>query len=121
MNSEDLRQHIAAFADPILKPLLLEVVVAFTTRSFDAGRARVALVDLFQNLCRPNLRTDRNCQLVERCLSEVAALDESAGAPSRYRGFPSDANALHDAITSPSIAKNFGCTPEQLLAEARTL
>jgi hypothetical protein len=121
MNSEDLRRHIAAFADPILKPLLLEVVAAFTTPSFDAGCARVALVDLFYNLCTPNLRTDRNCQLVERCLSDVAVLLESAGVPSRYRDFLSDANALHDAITSPSIAENFGCTPEQLLAEARTL
>jgi hypothetical protein len=121
MNSQDVCQHVAAFADPILKPLLLEVVAAYVTPSFSADRARIALVELFESLCTPRLRTERNCQLVERRFSDIAMLEESAGVPSRYKGFLSDANALHDAITSPTIAKNFGCTPEQLLVEARTL
>jgi hypothetical protein len=121
MNSENLRHDVAAFADPILKPLLLEVVAAFVTRLFDADRARIALVSLFEGLCEPHLRTERNCQFVERCLSEVAVLNESASVPSRYRAFLSDANALHDVISSPAIAENFGCTPEQLLLEARSL
>ncbi len=121
MNSEDLCQHVTAFADPILRPLLLEVVAMFIAPSFDTGRARIALVNLFEGLCKPHLRTDRNCQFVERCLSDVAVLNESTKVPSRYKGFLSDANALHDAISSPTIAENFGCTPEQLLAEARAL
>ncbi len=50
MNSEDLCQHVTAFADPILRPLLLEVVAMFIAPSFDTGRARIALVNLFEGL-----------------------------------------------------------------------
>ena len=121
MNSENLCQHVAAFADPVLKPLLLEAVAAFIAPSFDASRARIALVHLFEGLCQPHLRTERNCQFVERCLTDLAVLNELTRVPCRYKGFLSDANALHDAISSPTIAENFGCTPEQLLAEARAL
>jgi hypothetical protein len=121
MKSEDLCRHITDFADPALKPLLLEVLAAYTAPSFNAGRARLALVELFHSLCTPELRTDRNCQFVDFCLGNVAALKESAGALSQYRDFLSNANVLHDTIGAPSIAENFGCLPEQLLAEARTL
>jgi hypothetical protein len=121
MTQTDLHQRVEVRADPALRPALLEVLAAFSTLSFSADRARDALVSLFERLSSPGIRTSENCAFVEHYLMDVESVCGSHDMPARYREFLCNANALHDAITAPAIAENFGCLPEQLMAEARTL
>jgi hypothetical protein len=89
--------------------------------SINLVELKAELIALLQHLSAPGGRTDENCK----------AVDSRFGLADTWldKDLPHDfhdllaymSEALHDTISAPDIAVNFGCTPEQLLETARKL
>lgn len=109
-----------------LRPLvqrLYEELLAEPTPNLD--RLRGSIISVLEFVASPNGRTDANCDTVNMFLMDVTDQWE--------RPWPEDlpdefqevlrrmADTLHDTVSAPEIAENFGSTPEQLLPIARAL
>ncbi len=109
-----------------LRPLvqrLYEDLMAEPTRNLD--RLKDSIISVLEFLASPYGRTDANCDTVNMFLMDVTDQWE--------RPWPEDlpddfqkvlgrmADTLHDTVSAPEIAQNFGSTPEQLLPMARAL
>jgi hypothetical protein len=107
-------------ADPALTPLVEAVRSCLTTSALDLAAIKRALIALFKFLASPVGRTDANCQAVD----SFFLLDDSwlsERLPEAYHDVMAHMDALHDTVSAPKIAENFGSTPEQLLERARNL
>jgi hypothetical protein len=84
----------------------------------DVAAVRASLITLFEYLSSPAGRTDANCRAVDGFfyLNDDLPLER---LPDSLQDVFAHMDALHDTITTPDIAENFGSTPEQLLERAR--
>lgn len=100
---------------------MFEVLTAYAAVPPDEERARSALVELFACLSQPTMRTEPNCVAVD--LFFALELDRLSVTmlPRQFVDFLSEPLGLHDTVTAPEIADNFGTTPEELLVKARRL
>jgi hypothetical protein len=110
---------------PDLKPLLRRVYDDVLTSPVNLSNLKQSLVELLRYLSEEG-RTNANCwatdlffcsddDLWERDWSEQNLPDDFHDVLAMM------GEALHDTVTSPDIAGNFYCLPEQLLERARRL
>ena len=107
---------------PQLGPLLRELHDATTSTELSLARVKQALVQLFSLLASPEGRTHANCDAADQFIYWGDDWKPAWGEvlPDPYIDILG-CGALHDTVSAPSVAENFGCTPEQLLAKARAL
>ena len=104
--------------DAVLEPLMQSVRAAVFASEMDAGTVKASLITLLEYLSSSTGRTDSNCCAVDGffCLDDDLPLER---LPDSLQDVFAHMDALHDTITAPQIAENFGSTPEQLLERAR--
>lgn len=106
-----------------LKSLLKHFYEALLKKPYDLGEVKTATIAVLEFLVSPQGHTDANCRGVDLfiCLDDDWENDWS-DLPEDYRDIIADmGHFLHDAVTSPNIAKDFGSLPEQLLERAKQL
>jgi hypothetical protein len=108
---------------PDLKPLLYRVHDDVLTSPVNLPALKNSLVELLQYLAVEG-RTNANCWAVD--LFFCSDLGEhhwtEQNLPDDFHAVLSMmGEALHDTVTSPDVASNFGCLPEQLLERAKRL
>jgi hypothetical protein len=105
-------------ADATLRPLMQSVRAALFGSPIDLAAVKASLVALFEYLTSPAGRTDANCCAVDGFfyLDEDLPLER---LPDSLQDVFAHMDALHDTISAPQIAENFGSTPEALLERAR--
>ncbi len=102
-----------------LEPLARDLHEALVADPTDLDQIRAALERVLVFLASPAGRTDANCTAIDSflCLGEFEWLD----LPDALQDVLGDmAGALHDTVSSPETAANFGSTPEQLLGRLRS-
>ena len=105
-----------------LKPLLQAVNDAVTSRPPNLRATKKALTELLHFLGNEG-RTDANCWVTDLFFCLDKGCDWAA------QELPEDlhdilsrmGSALHDTVSAKDIAEDFGCLPEQLLADLRKL
>jgi hypothetical protein len=108
-------------ADPGLLPLMEKLHTSLNATPIDLVAVKGALVEVLEFLASPKERTDANCSAVDLFLMHDDAWD-SERLPEEYAEILAHmSDALHDTVSAPEIAKNFGSTPEQLLVKALEL
>jgi hypothetical protein len=116
-----LRAGEAALPD--LKPKLLRVHNDAIAIPVNLAALKSSLVKLLEYLSTEG-RTNANCwatdlffssDQLEHCWSDQDLPEDFHGVLAKM------GEALHDTVSSPHVAKNFGCLPEQLLEEAEHL
>lgn len=105
-------------ADATLRPLLQSVRAAICATPLDLASVRTLLIALFEYLGSPAGRTEANCCAVDGFffLDDDLPLER---LPDSLQEVFAHLDALHDTISAPDTAKNFGSTPEQLLERMR--
>jgi hypothetical protein len=105
-------------ADATLQPLMQSVRSAVFASPLDVPAVKASLITLLEYLSSPAGPTDANCCAVDGFfyLDDDLPLER---LPDSLQDLFAHMDALHDAITAPQIAENFGSTPEQLLERAR--
>src|SRR6267378_2297341 len=105
-------------ADATLRPLMQSVRAALFASPIDLTAVKASLVALFEYLTSPTGRSDANCCAVDGFfyLDDDLPLER---LPDSLQDVFAHMDALHDTITAPQIAENFGSTPEQLLQRVR--
>jgi len=105
-------------ADATLQPLMQSVRAAIFASPLDAATVKASLIALLEYLSSPAGRTDANCCAVDRFfyLDDDLPLEN---LPDSLQDVFGHMDALHDTITAPQIAENFGSTPEALLERVR--
>jgi hypothetical protein len=105
-------------ADATLRPIMQTLRARVSASPFDPAAVKASLVALFEHLSSPAGRTDTNCCAVDGFfyLDEDLPLER---LPDSLQDVFAHMDALHDTITAPQIAENFGSTPEQLLERVR--
>jgi hypothetical protein len=105
-------------ADATLQPLMQSIRAAVFASPLDVPAVKASLIALLQYLSSPAGRTDANCCAVDGFFS----LDDDLPLerlPDPLQDVFAHIDALHDTITAPQIAENFGSTPEALLERVR--
>jgi hypothetical protein len=95
-----------------------------TTRPIDLQALKISLVELLRYL-RDEGRTNANCWAADLFF----CADDWEEHHWSEQDLPEDfhdllammGEALHDTVSNPEIAQNFGCLPEQLLKSAERL
>jgi len=109
---------------PDLQPLLRKLYLNVLSDPTDLVRLKKSLEELLEFLASEG-RTNANCWAVDSffCLSEGWERDwTDQGLPEDFDDvFARMGQALHDAVRTPDIARNFECLPEQLLDQVRRL
>ncbi len=105
-------------ADATLQALMQSVRTALFASPLDPATIKASLIALFEYLSSPVGRTDANCCAIDTffCLDDDLPLER---LPEALQDVFAHMDALHDTITAPDIAENFGSTPEQLLERVR--
>jgi hypothetical protein len=108
---------------PELEPILSRVHDAVLTNPVNLPNLKHSLVELLQYLSGAG-RTNANCWAVD--LFFCSDLGErhwtEQNLPDDFHAvFAMLGEALHDTVTSPDVAGNFACLPEQLLERAERL
>jgi hypothetical protein len=98
-------------ADAALQPLMQSVRAALFASPLDIATVKASLVALFKYLSSPTGRSDTNCRAVDSFfyLDDDLPLER---LPDSLHDIFAHMDALHDTITAPHIAENFGSTPE---------
>jgi hypothetical protein len=112
-------------ASPELKPLLRQVYEDVLTAPVNLPDLRRSLMELLRYLGEAG-RTNANCWATDLFFGSPEDLWERDWSE---QNLPDDfhdllaimGEALHDTVTSPEIARNFDCLPEQLLERAKRL
>ncbi len=106
-------------ADARLQPLMQSARHAVVASPLDLPAVKSSLIALFEYLSSPAGRTDANCCAVDGFfyLDDDLPLER---LPDSLQDVFAHIDALHDTITAPQIAGNFGSTPEQLLERVRS-
>lgn len=108
---------------PDLKPMLLRVHNDATAVPVHLAALKNSLVKLLQYLNGEG-RTNANCWATDLFLSadELEHCWQDQEWPEDFHNVLAKmGQALHDTVSSPEVARNFGCLPEQLLEEAESL
>ena len=108
---------------PGLKPKLLRVHNDATAIPVNLAALKNSLVKLLEYLSTEG-RTSANCWATDLFLSSDALEHcwSDQDLPEDFHNLLAMmGEALHDTVSSPHIAENFGCLPEQLLEEAERL
>jgi hypothetical protein len=105
-------------ADATLRPLMQSVRAAVFASPLDVPVVKASLIALFEYLGSPTGHTDSNCCAVDGffCLDDDLPLER---LPDSLQDVFAHMDTLHDTITAPQIAENFGSTPKQLLERVR--
>lgn len=108
---------------PDLKPLVLSIHNEVTTSPVNLLVLKSSLVKLLQYLSGEG-RTNANCRTTDLffCSDDLEHVWSEQDLPEDFHAVLAKmGEALHDTVTSPDVARNFGCLPEQLLECARSL
>jgi len=108
---------------PELRPLLRCVHDDVLTNPIDLPALKNSLVHLLQYLTGAG-RTNANCWAADMffCSDDWEHDRAEQNLPDDFHEVLSKmGEALHDTVTNPEIASNFGCLPEQLLKGAERL
>jgi hypothetical protein len=108
---------------PALKTLLFRVHDDATTSPVNLPALKNSLVELLQYL-NGDGRTNANCWAADLffCSDEWEHDWSEQSLPDDFHDVLAKmGEALHDTVTSPDVARNFGCLPEQLLECAEAL
>jgi hypothetical protein len=108
---------------PDLKPLVLRVHNSATTNPVDLPALKNGLVKLLQYLSGDG-RTNANCWATDLffCSDDGEHHWSDQTLPDDFHDVLAKmGEALHDTVSSPDVASNFGCLPEQLLECAERL
>ena len=108
---------------PVLKPLLFRVHNDVTASPVNLPALKNSLVELLQYLSGEG-RTNANCWAVDLffCSDNWEHDWSEQNLPDDFHDVLAKmGEALHDTVTSPDVASNFGCLPEQLLECAQCL
>jgi hypothetical protein len=103
-----------------LKPLLRETYQTLLSQPRDFSAIQRALQNLLQYLSAEG-RTNANCWATDLFFLLCTGWERDWADPELPEPFndifSKMADALHDTVSAPEIARNFGCLPEQLLAD----
>jgi hypothetical protein len=108
---------------PDLKPLLFRVHNDVTTSPLSLPALKKSLVELLQYLSGEG-RTNANCWAADLffCSDDWEHDWSEQDLPEDFHSvLAMMGEALHDTVSSPDVARNFGCLPEQLLECAERL
>ena len=108
---------------PDLKPLVLSVHSEVTTSPVNLSALKSSLVKLLQYLSGEG-RTNANCRATDLffCSDDLENVWSEQDLPEDFHAvLAMMGEALHDTVTSPEVARNVGCLPEQLLERAERL
>ena len=108
---------------PDLKPLVLSVHNEVITSPVNLPALKSSLVKLLQYLSGDG-RTNANCRATDLffCSDDLEPVWSEQDLPEDFHTvLAMMGEALHDTVTSPDVARNFGCLPEQLLECAERL
>jgi hypothetical protein len=103
---------------PELAPLLYAIYGLIQEPVADLLAIRGALRELLQFLSTDHGRINANCSAADAFFLDIDNKWEKTWAelPDTYQDLLGDiGGGLHDTVSSPDIAENFGSTPEQLL------
>lgn len=109
---------------PELKPLLYDTYTLVLANPKNLSALKQSLQALLEYLAGPG-RTNANCWAVDLFFMT----DDNWESDWGEQGLPDDfaniftamGGALHDTVSSPHIAENFGSLPEQILAQVNRL
>ena len=107
-------------ADPVLRPLVETLNAHLQNRPLDFRAIKTAMIAVLEFLSSPAGRTDANCRAADAFFFHDESWVE-AELPDPYHDVFAHMDALHDTVTAPHIAQNFGSSPDQLLERARSL
>jgi hypothetical protein len=111
-------------ASPELRPLLERAYVEILASPTNLAALKKSLDELLEFLSGRG-RTNSNCWAADLffCVSDGWERDwTDQSLPEEFHDVLAKmGEALHDTVQSPTVAKNFGCLPEQLLEEVRNL
>jgi hypothetical protein len=108
---------------PELRPLVFRVHINATTTPVDLPALKSSVVALLQYLSAQG-RTNANCWAADLFFSsdDLDHVWSEQELPDDFHALLAMmGEALHDTVSSPEIAQNFGCLPEQLLKRAKRL
>jgi hypothetical protein len=108
---------------PELKPLVLRVHNDVATSPVNLLALKNSLMELLQYLSGEG-RTSANCWAADLffCSDDGEHHWSDQDLPDDFHDVLAKmGEALHDTVTSPGVASNFGCLPEQLLECAERL
>lgn len=108
---------------PGLKPLLLRVHSDVLTSPVNLPALKKSLMELLQYLSGEG-RTNANCWAADLffCCDDWEHDWSEQNLPDDFHDvFAMMGEALHDTVSSPDVASNFGCLPEQLLERVERL
>ena len=109
---------------PELQPLLRQIYDDVLASPVDLAALKRSLTTLLEYLANRG-RTNANCWAVDLffCMSEGWERDwTEQNLPDEFHDVLSFmGQALHDTVSTPNIAENFDCLPEQLLDRVRRL
>jgi hypothetical protein len=108
---------------PCIHEMLEELRSVSVERPPRLDAIKKSLVRILTFLASHEGRTDANCSSV----NDFILIDENWARPwdelpppfADVFSFMSE--ALHDTVSAPDVAENFGCTPEQILKMAQAL
>ncbi len=108
---------------PRLGELLERFYLQANHRPARLGSLKSSLIDLMSFLATPEGRTNANCCAVDSFVLIGDHWEQPwDDLPAEYTEVLSlMSEALHDTVSAPEVARNFGCTPEQILEVARQL
>jgi hypothetical protein len=108
---------------PDLRPLVLRVHNNVATSPVNLSALKNSLVELLQYLGGEG-RRDANCWAADLffCSDDAEPHWTDQTLPDDFHAVLARmGEALHDTVSSPDVARNFGCLPEQLLECAERL
>jgi hypothetical protein len=105
---------------PELQPLLREIYQALCSEPRDIPTIKRALRNLLQYLATDG-PTNPNCWATDLFFTSSTDWEFDWAEPEPpedlHNIFAKMGEALHDTVSTPEIARNFGCPPAQLLAD----
>ncbi len=120
MKDKDLANRWLADADSKVRELVTSLQSVLAKDVLDLKQLKQSLIDLFDYLSSKSGRTDENCSAVDSFFM-FDDLWVERNLPVTFHDIFADMPGLHDTVSAPEIAANFGCTPEQLLKRAKEL
>jgi len=120
MEDKDLAITRLAEADLRVRGLVKAVQSVLAKDVVDLKQLKQSLIGLFEYLSSENGRTDENCSAVDSFFMFDDRWVER-NLPTPFHDIFADMSGLHDTLSAPEIAENFGTTPEQLLQRIREL
>ena len=112
--------HVGPQVSRELRPLLLDVYSNVLVTPVDLVELKKSLERLLGYLAEAG-RTNANCWATDLFFGSEIGWEKDWGEQDLpeplHDIFAKMSEALHDTVQTPQIAENFGCLPEQLLAQ----